>query len=133
MRMETREIFEKLLRRMADGNPEYTAELFAPKVDFSCAGDAPWIKPRSTREDMADFFAETDGAFVPEERSAAVSGLLIDGWDAMVTGSVSQRLKSNGEAFTTPFALHLTVSEKGEITRYHVYEDSLTVAKAVAG
>jgi uncharacterized protein len=29
-----------------------------------------------------------------------------------------------------PFALHLTVSDE-RITRYHVYEDSLTVAEAV--
>jgi uncharacterized protein len=47
-----------------------------------------------------------------------------------VIGHVSQRLKSNGRAFTIPFALHLTVSD-GRITRYHVYEDSLTVAEAV--
>ncbi len=45
-------------------------------------------------------------------------------------GHVSQRLKSNGKAFTIPFALHLAVSA-GLITRYHVYEDSLTVAEAV--
>ena len=45
-------------------------------------------------------------------------------------GHVLQRMKRNGRAFTIPFALHLTVSD-GLITRYHVYEDSLTVAEAV--
>ncbi len=82
---------------------------------------------------MADFFAEMDASFVSEGRSATVSDLLIDGKDAVVMGHVSQRLKSNGKSFTIPFALHLTVSGKGEITRYHAYEDSLTVAEAVAG
>ena len=67
---------------------------------------------------------------MPEDRSASVSGFLIDGEDAVVMGHVSQRLKSNGRAFTTPFALHLSISD-GLITRYHVYEDSLTVAEAV--
>lgn len=131
--METSETVEESLRRMADGNPGFTAELFAPDVDFMCAGSAPWTKPRSTREDMAAFFAEMDDAFEPEERSATISGLLIDGRDAIVMGSVSQRLKSNGKPFTIPFALHLTVSEKGEITRCHVCEDTLTIAEAVAG
>ena len=61
---------------------------------------------------------------------ASVSRCLVDGEDAVVLGHVSQRLKSNGKAFTIPFALHLNVSG-GLITRYHVYEDSLTVAEAV--
>jgi hypothetical protein len=32
------------------------AELFAEEVDFMCAGSekVPWIRPRRTREDMAD-------------------------------------------------------------------------------
>lgn len=47
-------------------------------------------------------------------------------------GHVTQRLKTNGKSFTIPFALHLTISE-GDISRYHVYEDSLTVAEAVSG
>lgn len=129
--MDTREVVEELLTRMASGDAEAIAALFAPKVDFMCAGSAPWIKPRHTREDMADFFSKMDASFVPEERSASVSGLLVDGKDAVVMGHVTQRLKSNGKSFTIPFALRLTLSEGG-ITHYHVYEDSLTVAKAVA-
>ena len=66
----------------------------------------------------------------PGGQSASVSTFLVDGKDAVVLGHVSQRLKSNGKAFTIPFALHLTVSG-GLISRYHVYEDSLTVAEAV--
>jgi hypothetical protein len=48
----------------------------------------------------------------------------------VVMGHVSQRLKSNDKVFTIPFALHLTVSG-ALMTRYHVYEDSLTIAEAV--
>ena len=117
---------------MVSGDAEMTAALFAEKVDFLCAGSekVPWIRPRRTREDMADFFATLSANFVPENRSASESGFLVDGEDAVVMGHVSQRLKSNGKAFTIPFALHLTVSD-GLITRYHIYEDSLTVAEAV--
>ena len=42
-----------------------------------------------------------------------------------------QTVLSNGTAYTSPFALHLTV-EDGLITRYHIYEDSLTVAHALS-
>jgi len=130
--MTTRTIVEERLNRMASGDAERTAELFTEEVDFLCAGSekVPWIRPRRTREDMADFFATMNASFVPEDRSASVSGFLVDGEDAVVMGHVSQRLKSNGKAFTTPFALHLTISD-GLITRYHIYEDSLTVAEAV--
>jgi uncharacterized protein len=130
--MSTRDTVEELLSRMASGDAEMTAELFAEKVDFMCAGSekVPWIRPRRTREDMADFFGTMNASFVPEDRSASVSGFLVDGEDVVVMGHVSQRLKSNGRAFTIPFALHLTVSG-GLITCYHVYEDSLTVAEAV--
>jgi len=130
--MSTRGTVEELLSRMGSGDAGITAELFADEVDFMCAGSekVPWIRPRRTRQDMADFFASMNENFVPEDRSASVSALLVDGQDAVVMGYVSQRLKSNGEAFTIPFALHLTISE-GLVTRYHVYEDSLTVAEAV--
>ena len=130
--MSTRDTVEELLRRMASGDAETTAELFAEEVGFMCAGSekVPWIRPRRTREDMADFFGTMNASFVPEDRSASVSGFLVDGEDVVVMGHVSQRLKSNGRAFTIPFALHLTVSE-GLITRYHVYEDSLSLAEAV--
>jgi uncharacterized protein len=130
--MTVRTTVEELLSRLASGDANMVAELFAEEVDFMCAGSekAPWIRPRRTREDMADFFASMNENFVPEDRSASVSRYLVDGEDAVVMGHVSQRLKSNCKAFTIPFALHLTVSE-GLITRYHVYEDSLTVAEAV--
>ena len=130
--MTTRATVEELLSRMATGDAETTAELFAEEVDFLCAGSekVPWIRPRRTREDMADFFGTMNENFVPEDRSASISAFLVDGEDAVVMGHVSQRLKSNGKAFTIPIALRVTVSD-GRITRYHVYEDSLTVAEAV--
>jgi uncharacterized protein len=130
--MNVRTTVEELLSRLASGDAHMVAEHFAEEVDFMCAGSekVPWIRPRRTREDMADFFASMNENFVSEDRSASVSRCLVDGEDVVVMGHVSQRLKSNGKAFTIPFALHLTVSE-GLITRYHVYEDSLTVAEAV--
>jgi hypothetical protein len=65
--MSTRDTVEELLRRMASGNAETTAELFAEEVDSVCAGSekVPWIRPRRTRKDMADFFGTMNASFVP--------------------------------------------------------------------
>lgn len=128
----TREISQEFLARLADGNASHTAALFAEKVDFLCAGteDAEWIRPRDTREGMEDMSNTMQMSFSPDDRSASLTSFIIDGNDAVITGHVTQRLRSNNVAFTIPFALHLTV-ESGQITRYHIYEDSLTVANAV--
>ena len=75
---------------MTSGDAETTAELFAEEVDFLCAGfeRVPWVRPRRTREDMADFFRTMNANFVPEDRSASVSVFLVDGEDAVVMGHV---------------------------------------------
>jgi uncharacterized protein len=111
--MTVRTTVEELLSRLASGDANMVAELFAEEVDFMCAGSekVPWIRPRRTRQDMADFFATMNENFVLEDRSASVSSCLVDGEDAVVMGHVSQRLKSNGKAFTIPFALRKEVEE----------------------
>jgi ketosteroid isomerase-like protein/Uma2 family endonuclease len=129
----TRSTLDELLSRMGEGEhaADRIAELFAPTVDWLAPGSpaVPWIRDRSTRADAADFFRTMLGHFVPEDRAAALDHVLVDGPHAVVTGRVTQRLRTNGRLFTTPFALHITV-EGGLITRYRVYEDSLTVAEA---
>jgi ketosteroid isomerase-like protein len=47
-------------------------------------------------------------------------------------GDIRQTVKATGRPYTARCALHLTV-DGGVISRYHVYEDSLTVAQAFAG
>ncbi len=50
----------------------------------------------------------------------------------MVLGEIRQTVKTTGRAYRARCALHLTV-DSGVITRYHVYEDSLAVARAFTG
>lgn len=130
----TRKIAEDFLNRLADSDASKTAALFADDVDFLCAGteDAEWIRPRETRADMEEMFSTMQAHFDPESRAASLTSFMVDGNDAVITGHISQRLRSNNQAFTIPFALHLTVVD-GKINRYHIYEDSLTVANAVRG
>lgn len=60
---------------------------------------------------MERFFKIMFESFEPEATDVAVTSFLVDGADAVITGRVSQRLRSNGIPFTIPFALHLTVAE----------------------
>jgi uncharacterized protein len=60
----TRAMAEDFLRRLGEGDPDRIAELFAEHVDWqldwpdSGYPAVPWIRPRSTRADVADHFWE---------------------------------------------------------------------------
>uniref|UniRef100_A0AAU3H7M0 Nuclear transport factor 2 family protein n=1 Tax=Streptomyces sp. NBC_01401 TaxID=2903854 RepID=A0AAU3H7M0_9ACTN len=128
----------EFLRRLGEGDPDRIAELFAEHVDWqlnwptSGHPAVPWIRPRSTRADVADHFREIAAFHVPEESAGTVLRVLTDGTDAIVLGDIRQTVKATGRPYTALCALHLTI-EEGLITRYAVYEDSLTVAEALTG
>lgn len=132
----TRAVVAEFLGRLAEGDPDRIAALFADVVDWRLdwpeAGHpaVPWIRPRSTRAEVADHFREL-GA-LHGERGGLAPRILVDGRDAVVLGDIRQTVKATGRAYAARCALHLTV-DNGVITRYHVYEDSLTVAQAFSG
>ncbi|MEV5708533.1 nuclear transport factor 2 family protein [Actinoallomurus sp. NPDC052274] len=111
-------------------------EVFAEKVgwrlDWPAEGHpaVPWIRPRSTRADVADHFRTIQEFHVPEGHGASAPEVLVDGADAVVLVEIRQTVRATGEPYTVLCAVRLTV-EDGLITRYHVYEDSLTVARAL--
>ncbi|WET82444.1 nuclear transport factor 2 family protein [Amycolatopsis sp. QT-25] len=131
----TRAVVEELLRRSGQGNPGHIAELYAQNIDWRVGWPVenhpavPWIRPRSTRADVADHFQTFGEHCPPAESHVSIDHIMVDGIDAAVTGTSSQVVASTGERFVMTFALHLTV-EDGLITRHHMYEDSLTVAEA---
>ncbi|MGW0810456.1 nuclear transport factor 2 family protein [Nonomuraea sp. NPDC002799] len=133
----TRKIVEELLRRIAARDHDRTAELFAEPIDWQLNWPAaghpavPWIRPRASRADIADHFRSLSAHHAPELDGTSVAHILVDGADAVVLGELAQTVKVSGVAYTSPFALHLTV-ENGLIVRYHIYEDSLTVARALS-
>ncbi|WP_084961906.1 nuclear transport factor 2 family protein [Thermoactinospora rubra] len=138
MATETREIVEELLRRLVEGDHDRTADLFAEPVDWQLSWPdeghpaVPWIRPREKRADVADHFRSLEAHHVPELNGTSVDRILVDGPDAVVFGTIAQTVRESGVAYTSPFALRLTV-EDGLITRYHIFEDSLTVARALSG
>jgi uncharacterized protein len=133
----TRAVVADFLGRLADGEPERIAELFADTVDWQLDWPAerhpavPWIRERSTRADVADHFRALNDFHVPEKRGGTTPRILVDGTDAVVLGEIRQTVKATGREYIARCAVHLTV-ENGVITRYHVYEDSLTVARALS-
>jgi uncharacterized protein len=84
-----------------------------------------------TRIAVADHFrALTDGHVATLNRTS-VDRILVDGPHAVVLGRIVQTTRRTRVGYTSPFALHLTV-DGGLVTRYHIYEDSLTVTRALS-
>ncbi|UBU10827.1 nuclear transport factor 2 family protein [Nonomuraea gerenzanensis] len=135
--MATLDTVQELLRRLGEGDAERAAELFAEKCDWRYNWPAeghpsvPWIRPRSSRSDAADLFRALRTYHVPELNSTSIERILVDGDDAVVLGSFAQTVAATGRSYTSAFALHLTVTD-GQIARYHIYEDSLAVARALS-
>jgi ketosteroid isomerase-like protein len=132
---DTRAVVEEFLRRCRQGEPEHIAQLYAAEVDWRVGWpvDAhplvPWIRPRSTRADVADHFRTFAAHCAGDEGRVAIDHVLVDRCEAVLFGTSSQRVVSTGKRFTMAFALRLTV-EDGLLTRHHMYEDSLAVAEA---
>ncbi|MCA6095295.1 nuclear transport factor 2 family protein [Streptomyces sp. SCA3-4] len=127
----TRAVVQEFLTRFAEGVPDRIAALFAEQVDWLIAGGAvvPWLRPRSTRADVAGHFRELAEGMVPLDGGPTVEAVVVDGGEAMLTGHVSGVVRTTGKTFRSPFAMRLTV-EDGLITRFCLYEDSLTIADA---
>ncbi|WP_409235677.1 nuclear transport factor 2 family protein [Streptomyces sp. PA5.6] len=133
-------VVEELLRRIAEGDPERIAEMYAEQGDWKLDWPeaehgrtaTPWIRHRSSRADAAAHYRELAEYHVAEDVATEVERILVDGVDgndAVVLGEIRQTARPTGRAYRARFALHLTV-EDGLVTRHHVYEDSLAVAQA---
>ncbi|MEV7289318.1 nuclear transport factor 2 family protein [Streptomyces sp. NPDC093252] len=133
----TRTVVEELLRRIAAGDPERVAELYADDTDWKLSwpeeehgrAATPWIRPRRTRADAAAHYRDLGAYHRPEEVDTRVERVLVDGADAVVLGEIRQTAAATGRAYRARFALHLTVTD-GLVVRHHVYEDSLAVSQA---
>jgi ketosteroid isomerase-like protein len=135
---DTRTVVQNFLGSLGEGDPERTAAIFAEEVDWQLDWPAeghpavPWIRPRSTRADAADHFRSLATFHVPEKNQSEVTGIVVDGADAVILAVIRQTVAQTGVAYTARCAIHITV-EGGLISRYHVYEDSLSVAEALTG
>ena len=129
----TRAVARELLRLVGEGDPALIAALFAERVDWFIAPNptVPWIRPRSTRADVADHFGQLAEGQQPDPAHSSADVLIADGKEAVVTGQLAGTVRATGKTFRSPFAMRLTV-EDGLITGYRIYEDSLAIAAACA-
>jgi uncharacterized protein len=136
--MSTRAVVEDLLDRIGSGDPELVAQAYAEEVDWRLdwpqdehGADVPWIRDRRTRADVAEHYRSIAEHHDPAQAGVEIERILVDGDDAVVIGTLRNTLRHNGASYGAHFALHLTVLD-GLVTRHHVYEDSLAIARAWA-
>ncbi|HEX2316054.1 MAG TPA: nuclear transport factor 2 family protein [Thermomonospora sp.] len=128
----TEEVIEEYLRRSGEGDPDRIAALYAEAVGWRVNWPVddhpavPWIRPRSTRADVADHY-RTFGRLC--EGTVTLDRVLYDGPHAVLIGESVQTVRTTGRTFTMRFALHLTVRD-GLIVQHHMYEDSQAVLEA---
>ncbi|MFQ3558463.1 nuclear transport factor 2 family protein [Streptomyces gramineus] len=135
----TRTVVAELLRRIAAGDAERIAELYAEDADWRLnwprhehdRRDTPWITRRTGRAGAAAHYRDLAAHHVPERADTRIERVLVDGDDAVVLGEIRQTARPTGRSYHARFALHLTVRD-GLVVRHHVYEDSLAVAGAFA-
>lgn len=147
----TRGVVHAFLGRLAAGDLDGLAALFAPEVDWQLswpeaalagvgwAGAVPWVRPRSTPADVRAHFETLAAHNAPHGGGTTVDRVVVDGPDAVLMGTIRNVLRRPGAAspaapdagvpYRAHFALHLAV-EGGRVRRYRVYEDSLAVADA---
>ncbi|MFG3659084.1 nuclear transport factor 2 family protein [Streptomyces sp. NPDC047706] len=132
----TRAVIDELLRRIGQGDPEHIAALYAAHADWKLSwpddehgrAATPWITQRGAK-DAAAHYRRLAAHHVPGAADTRIERVLVDGADAVVLGEIRQTALATGRAYRARFALHLTV-EDSLIVRHHVYEDSLSVARA---
>ena len=131
---DTLRLAQEFLRRMGSGvEPSEIAKLFSETLEWDIAGDTgalPWIGHKSGRAAITDFVR--DSRAMIERISFEVHDILASDNRAAILGSLTSKLKRNGNVVTTDFAIVLTVAN-GEIVRFQMLEDSLAVSQMARG
>jgi ketosteroid isomerase-like protein len=128
---ETRGVVNQLLERLGGGDIAGVVELFAEDAHWEIPGDpdlAPWVGRRKTHE-IADFF-RTIGEHTDRELFE-IERIVVDGPYAVLIGRARVAVRTTGQIIDTPFAVDIVVNSEGRISRYYMFEDSLSVARAM--
>jgi ketosteroid isomerase-like protein len=129
----TRTAVNAFLARMGSGDIDGCVALFAEDGHWEIPGDpaiVPWVGARKVSE-IPDFF-RTIGTLTDRE-AFDVEHVLVDGEHAVLIGRARVVVRATGRVADTPFAIHVTVNAEGRITRFYMFEDSWSVARATTG
>ena len=131
---DTLRLAQEFLGRMgSDAEPTEIAKLFSETLEWDIAGDTgalPWIGHKSGRAAITDFVR--DSRAMIDRITFEVHDILASDKRAAILGSLTSKLKRNGNVVTTDFAIVLTVAN-GEIVRFQMLEDSLAVSQMARG
>jgi len=121
---------ERLFAYLGSGDLEAASGLFAPSVDFSIPGvpEVPWIPQVDSPAGMLEFFTLL-GTHL-ERKQFEINRVLADGDDVVALGRLVSTVRATGRDIVSRFVLHLG-ARNGLIYRYHLYEDSWAVARAL--
>lgn len=124
---------EKLLEYLGAGDSVGAMGLFADSIDWFVPGSArmPWTGRLTHRYEVASYLRIKWSHFKPGHSQVRVIKTIVDGEDAVAVGAFSHELLSNGRRMEAPFAMHVVVTN-GEITRMHLFTDTLALAMAFA-
>ncbi|MEU9337077.1 nuclear transport factor 2 family protein [Streptomyces sp. NPDC048290] len=128
---QTRDVVTRFLKHLGEGDIPAVAGLFADDAHWEIPGDpeiVPWVG-RRTAADIPDFF-ETMGRLTVRELFE-IDRVLVDGSNAVLIGRARVVVRATDKVIDTPFALDIVVDAKGRISRYYMFEHSLTVAQAM--
>jgi ketosteroid isomerase-like protein len=134
-----REVAERLLAAVGAflGDPESPeraaaiTDLFVDQPDWFVPGDVehvPWAGSRTDKLAILEFYRQLSGAVIPEKFD--LRAVVAEGDRVVVIGELAFAVRSTGKLIQTEFALDITVRE-GRVVRYHVFEDTLAVIRAI--
>ncbi|MFE7118294.1 nuclear transport factor 2 family protein [Streptomyces sp. NPDC057654] len=127
----SRTVAEQFVERLGEQDPDGIQELFADEIDWHVPGSAalPWTGRRTRREEVAPYFTTMWPHFAQGGSKVVLERVIVDGGDVVLLAVFTHTVAAGGKEFTTPVAMHLAVEDE-RIVRLHLYEDTLTVAKA---
>lgn len=124
-------IAQQLLAAIASAaDPDAIAQLFSDDLQFEIPGDTgalPWIGHKTGRAAVSAFIRDTRRLLEPLRFN--VQAILADQERAIIIGDLASKVHATSKLIETSFAIILTISH-GQITRFHMLEDSFAVSRA---
>ncbi|GHE48808.1 hypothetical protein GCM10018785_18000 [Streptomyces longispororuber] len=126
----TRGVIDAYLARLAERDLDGALRLFSDEVEFLAPGspEVPWSGHHTGPQGVRHFFTTLHEYLQPEEFT--VTHIVVDGGQGVIIGHLRDTVKATGKPLTTPFAAHLTVVD-GKVARYHLFEDTHALHRAV--
>ena len=129
--LQTKQVVEVFLDRLANKDIDHIASSFAEHVDWYIfeSPKFPWTGRRTKRSEIPEVFKTLFSYFVDGKEKFQLDSLIVDGNDAAIFAELGRQFKNSGKDFTMYIAIHFKV-ENGFITKFYLYEQTPILEKA---